>query len=252
MEIRAGALYQKFEVQGYGRHLSQDSQMVWLGLDSTKVDSITVRWPSGVLQSEINVAADRVVRVKELDRKGTSCPLLYAWNGKQFEFVTDFLGGCAIGYLQAPGRYSTPDTDEYIRIEGSQLMPRDGKYLLNLNNQLEEIIMFDQARLLVVDHPAAIEVYPDERLMPGPPFPEFKIITASNARPPRSAVDQQGEDILPLIASKDRVYPDRFRSLAFQGLRGGSLDHARSWQPERLKESCVADGCMDRLCRFVF
>jgi tetratricopeptide (TPR) repeat protein len=217
VEIRAGALYQKFEVQGHGGHLSQDSQMVWFGLDSTKVDSITVRWPSGILQSEINVAADRVVRVKELDRKGTSCPLLYAWNGKQFEFVTDFLGGCAIGYLQAPGRYSTPDTDEYIRIEGSQLMPRDGKYLLSLNNQLEEVIMFDQARLLVVDHPAATEVYPNERLMPGPPFPEFKIITASNARPPRSAVDQQGEDILPLIASKDRVYPDRFRSLPFKG-----------------------------------
>ena len=128
VEIRSGSLYQKFEVQGYGRHLSQDSQVVWLGLDSAKVDSITVRWPSGVLQSEINVAADRVARVKELDRKGTSCPLLYAWNGKQFEFVTDFLGGCAIGYLQAPGQYNTPDTDEYVRIEGRQLVPRDGKY----------------------------------------------------------------------------------------------------------------------------
>ena len=183
VEIRSGSRYQKFEVQGYGRHLSQDSQVVWLGLDSAKVDSITVRWPSGVLQSEINVAADRVARVKELDRKGTSCPLLYAWNGKQFEFVTDFLGGCAIGYLQAPGQYNTPDTDEYVRIEGRQLIPRDGKYLLNLNNQLEEVIMFDQAQLLVVDHPAAIEVYPDERLMPGPPFPGFKIMTAARCTP---------------------------------------------------------------------
>ena len=217
MEIRSGSLYQKFEVQGYGRHLRGTSQVVWLGLDSAKVDSITVRWPSGVLQSEINVAADRVARVKELDRKGTSCPLLYAWNGKQFEFVTDFLGGCAIGYLQAPGQYNTPDTDEYVRIEGRQLVPRDGKYLLNLNNQLEEVILFDQAQLLVVDRPAAIEVYPDERLMPGPPFPGFKIITAADARLPRSAVDQQGKDILPLIASKDRVYPDGFRSLPFKG-----------------------------------
>src|SRR5262249_49780781 len=135
----------------------------------------------------------------------------------RFEFVTDFLGGCAIGYLLAPGRYSTPDTDEYVRIAGSQLVARDGKYLVNLNNQLEEIIMFDQARLLVVDHPAATEVYPDERLIPGPPFPEFRIITAGNPRPPRSAVDQEGRDILSRIALKDRVYPEGFRSLPFKG-----------------------------------
>src|SRR5438045_2322092 len=135
---------------------------------ATKADTITVRWPSGILQSEINAAADRIVRVKELDRKGTSCPLLYTWNGKEFEFVTDFLGGSAYGYLVAPGRYNTPDTDEYVLIQGKQLTPRDGQYVLNLNNQLEEVIMFDQAQLLVVDHPAGTEIYPNERLLPPP------------------------------------------------------------------------------------
>src|SRR5262249_12375784 len=160
------------ETSGHNGYLSQDSPVVWIGLGAaTKADTVSVRWPSGVLQSEINVAADRIVHVKELDRKGTSCPILYTWNGREFEFVTDFLGGCAIGFLEGPGRYSVPDTDEYVRIEGRQLAPREGRYLLNLNNQLEEVILFDQAQLVVVDHPAGVEVYPNERLMPAPPFP---------------------------------------------------------------------------------
>jgi Flp pilus assembly protein TadD len=218
VEVRAGALYQKFEITGHNGNLSQDSSIVWLGLDkATKADSITVRWPSGILQSEINAPADRILTVKELDRKGTSCPLLYTWNGNAFEFVTDFLGGSAYGYLVAPGQYNVSDTDEYVRIEGRQLVPKDGKYLLNLNNQLEEIILFDRAQLLVVDHPRETEIYPNERLLPHPPFPEFKIHTITDARLPRAARDDRGNDILQSLALKDRVYPGSFRSLRFKG-----------------------------------
>ena len=42
----------------------------------------------------------------ELDRKPSSCPYLYAWNGARFDFVTDFLGGGEMGYQLAPGVYS--------------------------------------------------------------------------------------------------------------------------------------------------
>jgi Tfp pilus assembly protein PilF len=218
VEIRSGAEYQKFEVGGHGGYLSQDSPTVWFELGKlARVDTITVRWPSGILQSELNVAADRVVKIKELDRKGTSCPLLYTWNGRAFEFITDFLGGCAIGYLESPGRYSIPDTDEYVRIEGNRLVPKDGRYLLNLNNQLEEVIMFDQAQLVAVDHPAGTEIYPDERLMPEPPFPAAKIHTIRSARPPLSAVDQNGRDVLPAVSQLDRIYAEGFRNLKFKG-----------------------------------
>ncbi len=218
VEIRSGSDYQKYEVSGHSGYLSQDSPTVWFELGTAaKADTITVRWPSGILQSELNVAVDRVVKIKELDRKGTSCPLLYTWNGSKFEFVTDFLGGCAIGYLEAPGRYSIPDTDEYVRIEGNKLVAREGKYLLNLNNQLEEVIMFDQARLLVVDHPSECEIYPDERLMPEPPFPGEKVFTVRSARPPLSAVDQDGRDQLQAVSRLDRIYAEGFRNLMFKG-----------------------------------
>ncbi|MBM3789600.1 MAG: CRTAC1 family protein, partial [Acidobacteria bacterium] len=218
VEIRAGLQYQKFEVQGHNGYLSQDPPVVWCGLQSAaKADTVTVLWPSGILQSEINVPAGGIVTVRELDRKGTSCPLLYTWDGKGFRFVTDFLGGCAIGYLQAPGKYSFPDTDEYVRIEGHELVPKDGRYLVQLANQLEEIIMFDRVQLLAVDHPAEVEVYPNERLMPSPPFPEFKLYTAKEPRLPVSAAGHLGDDVLSLISARDRTYPTDFRLLPFKG-----------------------------------
>ena len=65
--------------------------------------------------------------VQELDRKPSSCPYLYTWNGERFEFVTDFLGGGEIGYFVAPGVRNRPDPDEYVRIDGRQLAERDGR-----------------------------------------------------------------------------------------------------------------------------
>lgn len=218
VEIRTGLLYQKFEVQAHNGFRGQDPPIIWCGLGSaTRADTVTVRWPSGILQSEVNVPAGAIVRVKELNRKGTSCPLLYTWNGKGFQFVTDFLGGCAIGYLVGPGRYGMPDTDEYVLIGARDLVPREGKYLVNMANQLEETIMFDEVQLLVVDHPAGTEMYPNERLVSAPPFPEFRIYTARNPRLPVSAVDDKGNNVLPLIAKKDRTYPASFRLLPFKG-----------------------------------
>jgi hypothetical protein len=218
VEIRALAGYQKLEIAGQNGSRSQDSPYVYLGLGTQrKADTVTIRWPSGILQSEINAAAGKMHQVRELDRKGTSCPILYAWNGTSFEFVTDFLGGSAIGYLQRPGQYSIPDTDEFVRIEGQQLAALQGRYRLNLNNQLEEVIFFDQAQLLAVDHPAGTEVYPNERLMPAPPYPEFRIFTTQEPRPPVSAVDGKGRDVLHLISEKDRCYPEDFGRLPFKG-----------------------------------
>jgi hypothetical protein len=86
-----------------------------------------------------------------------------------------------------------------------------------MNNQLEEVIYYDAVKLLAVDHPADTEIYPNERLMPGPPYPEFKIYATRNARPPAKALDDKGNDILPLIKDVDRRYPEDFEKLRFKG-----------------------------------
>ena len=113
VDVRAGGLWQKIEIGANCGYLSQGASEVIFGLGTRKtVDAVRILWPTGVLQAEIDPAANSLVKINQVDRKGTSCPILYAWNGSSYRFVTDFLGGSAFGNLVAPGRYNTTDTDE--------------------------------------------------------------------------------------------------------------------------------------------
>src|SRR5258706_7815305 len=86
-----------------------------------------------------------------------------------------------------------------------------------MNNQLEEVLFIDKTELVVVGHPAGIELFPNERLMPSPPFPEFKLFASQNAHPPKSAWDDQGHNVLPLLAKIDRDTPRDFKLLPYKG-----------------------------------
>ena len=144
-----------------------------------------------------------------MDRKPSSCPYLYAWNGSRFEFITDFMGGGEMGYLEEPGRYNTPDPDEYVRIRGDQLKERNGRYELRVTNELEETMFVDRLQLIAVAHPLGVEVYPNEG-MSDPPRP-FRLYKTKGAHTPLAATNDRGHDVLSKITSMDRQYPDDFR-----------------------------------------
>ena len=218
VEVRSGRLLQKTELRGSQGFMSQSEPIAHFGLGQrSEIDSVRLLWPGGVLQSEIDKKVNQELQIKELDRKGTSCPILYTWDGNRYVFQTDFLGGSAYGYLVAPGTFNYPDTDEYVKLDQSQIALEDGRLAITLNNQLEEVIMFDLVQLLVVDHPSGYEVYPNEKLLPGPPYTDFRLLTFSNPHPPTSAVDGKGQDILSSISHADGQYPDLFRNLPFKG-----------------------------------
>ncbi len=82
---------------------------------------------------------------------------------------------------------------------------------------MEEVVYLDQVRLLAVDHPADINVYPNEYFASNPPFPEFKVITSRDARPPAGAWDDQGRDVLPLLRERDHRYVTGFEVLPYKG-----------------------------------
>ncbi|HEY8413058.1 MAG TPA: FG-GAP-like repeat-containing protein, partial [Pyrinomonadaceae bacterium] len=219
IEIRAGSLAQKLET--YSAFPAPAPADLVFGLGKrTVVDAVRVLWPAGIVQAETEIAAGKTLAVTELDRKPSSCPYLYVWNGERFQFVTDFMGGGEMGHLDAPGSFNTPDPDEYVRISGDLLKERNGRYELRVTNELEEALFVDRVQLLAVAHPRDVEVYPNEGL--NFPPPQFKLYTTRDARPPLTAVDDHGNDVLERILKIDRRYPDDFR---LQKIRGFADEH---------------------------
>src|SRR5262249_44981784 len=131
-----------------------------------RADVVRVVWPSGILQTETTVRSP--IAIHELDRKPSSCPFLYAWNGTRLEFVTGFMGGGEMGYWEARGVRNAPDPDEYVRIREDQLRPRNGVYELRVTNELEEAVFIDRLQLLAVTHPADVEVFANEGMTDPP------------------------------------------------------------------------------------
>jgi hypothetical protein len=218
VEVKAGRIRQRREVRAASGFLSQNDLPLHFGLGRyTSVDHIRFLWPGGVRQIEMDVSAGQTAVIEELNRKGTSCPILYAWDGKEIRFVTDFLGGSAIGNLLAPGLYNYPDTEEIVKLEHFPFRERDGAFELRWVNQLEEVIMYDKAALIAVDHPAEVEVFPNERLMPAPPYPEPRLYVVRDIRFPAVATDDRGADVTSLIMKEDRRYPENFALLPFKG-----------------------------------
>ncbi len=235
VEMRAGSLYQKLETYSASPAPAPADLIFGLG-NREKPDAVRVLWPAGIVQAETEFATQPGIanlislRITELDRKPSSCPYLYTWNGERFEFVTDFMGGGEMGYLEEPGtvatgsrklpRYNSPDPIEYVRIRGDQLKEKDGRYELRVTNELEESMFVDRLQLIAVAHPAGTEVYPNEG-MSDPPKP-FQLFLTRNARPPLSAIDDRGNDVLDLISKMDRRWPGDFK---LDRIRGYADDH---------------------------
>jgi tetratricopeptide (TPR) repeat protein len=253
VEVFSDGIRQKFEIYGSNGYLGQNSPYLTVGLGQAKqADVVRMLWPGGVLQDEIEVAANKQQDFLELDRRGSSCPTLFVWDGKHYQLVADILGAGVVGHWVAAGERNIPRPTEWVKIDrnmirelqnphpvspnngetrmghpgvmghktGAPRLPafgRRGNGLLSfrLMEPMEEVVYLDQVKLLAVDHPANEEVYPNEYFASNPPYPEFKVITSRDARPPAGAWDDNGRDLLPdLLAHK---YVGNFGLLPFKG-----------------------------------
>jgi Flp pilus assembly protein TadD len=218
VELYAGTLYQKWEVAGASGYLGQNAAPILAGLGSEhKAEVVRLLWPTGVPQDEINLAAKKVQSIAELDRRGSSCPVLFSWNGREYEFIADMIGPGVVGHWVAPGERDVPDPDEYLKVPARSVKARNGLLSFRFMEPMEETVYLDQVRLLAIDHPAAYEVSPNERFVSAPPFPEFRVIASRDAHPPIGAWDDRGNDVLALISKRDRQYVTSFEEQPFAG-----------------------------------
>ncbi len=209
VEVFSGGNRQKFEIAGSSGYLGQNSADIVVGLgDSKDADIVRMLWPKGVLEDEIQVAGDKQQNFLEIDRRGSSCPTLFVWNGERYEFVADMLGAGVVGHWVGPGQRDIPRPVEYIKIDRNMIQRKEtprpsgawtGHPTLSFRfmEPLEEAVYLDQVRVLAVDHPADVEVYPNEYFASNPPYPVFKVVVSRDARPPAGAWDEHGHNVLP-------------------------------------------------------
>jgi len=218
VELRARDLYQLRQVTDRVTHFGLGRRL--------KADVLRVRWPNGVSQTVYYPGTEEDVLEQQI-LKG-SCPFLYAWDGHGFTFVTDVMWRSALGMplgIMAGGTdiASAPPhaSREYMRVPGAALVPRDGRYVLQITEELWEVGYLDEAKLLVVDHPDSVDVYVNEGFVPPAPGPaELRLysVSRSQLRPPIAATDEQGTDWLPALRARDDRYVAPLTLTRYQGI----------------------------------
>jgi len=200
VEIKAGRQYQK---------LIYDGTPLLVGMRDKKLaDTIRITWPNGLIQNEVKQAVGKSYEYKEAQRLSGSCPMIWTWNGREFQFITDVLGVAPLGASSGDGQYFPVDHDEFIQIPGEALALRNGKYEIRITEELSEVAYLDETRLIALDHPANTEIFTNDKFK-APPFPEFRLFPVTKRVYPERAA-QNGASVLPAITKKDRVYAGRF------------------------------------------
>ena len=229
VEVFSDGIRQKFEIYGSNGYLGQNSPYLTVGLGQAKqADVVRMLWPSGVLQDEIEVAGNKEHSFLEMDRRGSSCPTLFAWDGEKYQLVADMLGDGVVGHWVGPGQRNIPRPTEYVKIDRNMLHEKDDSHFSQNRGEvghpvfsfrfmepLEEVVYLDKVGLLAVDHPADFDVFPNEYFASNPPFPEFKLVFSRDARPPAGAWDEHGHNVLPDILAH-RYFGD-FEMTSFKG-----------------------------------
>src|SRR4029078_8959620 len=108
-------------------------------------------------------------------------------------------------------------SQEYVRIQGDAMKPRDGRYVLQLTEELGETAYADEVKLLAVDRPDSIEVFVDERFVPPGPV-KLRLFQIARRERRRSATDERGQDVLPALRESDDIYVSNFAPTRSQGV----------------------------------
>jgi hypothetical protein len=141
-----------------------------------------------------------------------SCPSLFYWNGTDYVYVTEVSNAGWLGYID----YIDENGDivfgggnpwDTIKLDANQLTPRDGYYDVTLLQQWDELFYLDTVYMVVVDHPADVDVYSTMVNYVNKAFPsEIYTVSKDNLLTPISATNEKGEDVLNKISKLDGIF----------------------------------------------
>jgi hypothetical protein len=132
-------------------------------------------------------------------------------------FVTDLIWRSPLGLrINAQKTADVVTTEDWVKVGGDQLQPRDGAYDLRITAELWETHFFDYASLLVVDHPVGTEIFVDERFAVPPPTPAITVTGPVERL--AAARDDEGRDVGEELGDRDGVHLDFAGRGPYQGI----------------------------------
>ena len=207
LEVKVGDLYQL-------QYVTEQVSHFGLGAFDA-ADVVRVVWTNGVPQNVVKPQARQRILEKQV-LKG-SCPFLYVYDGEHYQFVTDLLWRAPLGLVTSMGFVAPDETKDFVKISGTQIQPKSGKYSIQITEELWETAYFDEVKLIAVDHPVDTDIFVNEQYTP-PPFAEFNIYGVAEKRFPKSAVDHHGEDVSDALKAFDYRYAVEHAPGAYQGV----------------------------------
>ncbi len=182
----------------------QSLQPLAMGLAGQQAaDFVAINWSDGVFQTELDLAAGRLYRIAETQRQLSSCPVLFAWDGKEYRFISDLLGVGGLGFFVSPGQAAEPRPWEFFLFPKDSLVARDGRLQIKITEPMEENAYLDQVRIHVYDLPDGWSMIMDERMATGAPEVSGEPIFYRHVDWPVSARNQLGQDVTDSILVAD-------------------------------------------------
>lgn len=228
----------------------QSLQPVAIGLGTNQAaDFVRLTWPDGLQQTELALQAGGKHRIEETQRQTSSCPVLFAWNGNEYAFVTDCLGVGGIGFLAAPGEFVPPRPWENLLLPEGLLKPLAGRYVVKLCEPMEEACYLDSASLVSWDLPPDWMMTLDERMGVSAPEPTGQPRFYRRQMAPRQAMNDRGQDITAAVSEADgRAAPPGEIDSRFIGLthdHSVTLTFDRPLDEEPGEPMLIADGWIE-------
>lgn len=203
---RAGSQWTALSTYRLQSGVGQSLQPLAIGVGSSpQLDFVAITWSDGVFQSELALAPGPVRRIDETQRQLSSCPVLFAFDGRHFAFVTDLLGVGGMGTPTSPGVYDPPHPRENVLLPDGLLAARHGGYELKITEPMEEVAYIDAARLVAYDLPPGWQLVLDERKAISPPDATGEPRFYRDERLPVHAAVDEGEDVTRAVTAADGV-----------------------------------------------
>ncbi|HET6251890.1 MAG TPA: FG-GAP-like repeat-containing protein [Tepidisphaeraceae bacterium] len=184
----------------------QSLQPISIGAGAGKqLDFVRLTWPDGLQQTELSIPAGKLTHIAEVQRQTSSCPVIFAWDGKQFSFVTDCLGGGGIGFATGPNEYAPQRPVENVMLPAGLPREKDGRLVVKIGEPMEEACYLDSAALASYDLPPGWMMTLDERMAVNDPQPTGEPRFYRKLLLPSHAVNDRGEDVTEAVVKIDGV-----------------------------------------------